>query len=355
MYSSFYSTFEQSGMSGSPGEPMAIGSPGGSSPRGQILPPTEGGVYLPGYLLGDTTSTGSATPSRIWPRTSTLSPTKSRYSIPASSPTSPNRSILTPVSQVSLPSAFSRSFQGRAGSEKHGGPPVQGLFDVMGTPSPALSVPALGTSTPLQSLTPQTRLSHLSRIGSGIQTESQLKGKIPHSPAQLDPFYSQGEALSADEVLDESRVTVFGFPPAASSYILQQFSQYGSIVEHKMSNCGNWMHIHYQSKLQAKKALSKNGKVYAGSIMVGVSHCIDKSAMALSPIKENVSMLDTPGRDRSNVSLSVDRSLNNSSRMRSLTQAYKMSASEHEVLPVGGMPKKTTGVVSKAMEYVFGW
>lgn len=36
------------------------------------------------------------------------------------------------------------------------------------------------------------------------------------------------------------------------------------------------MHIHYQSKIQAKKALSKNGKILGNNIMVGVSHCIDK-------------------------------------------------------------------------------
>ena len=55
---------------------------------------------------------------------------------------------------------------------------------------------------------------------------------------------------------------------------------------------GNWMHILYQSKLQAKKvnrkfmkmfciywlfqALSKNGKVFGNDIMVGVQPCIDK-------------------------------------------------------------------------------
>ena len=36
------------------------------------------------------------------------------------------------------------------------------------------------------------------------------------------------------------------------------------------------MHIHYQSKIQAKKALSKNGKILGNNIMVGVSACIDK-------------------------------------------------------------------------------
>ena len=39
---------------------------------------------------------------------------------------------------------------------------------------------------------------------------------------------------------------------------------------------GNWLHIQYQSKLQAQKALSKNGKVLANSLMVGVMPCIDK-------------------------------------------------------------------------------
>ena len=43
---------------------------------------------------------------------------------------------------------------------------------------------------------------------------------------------------------------------------------------------GNWIHIHYQSKLQAKKVLSKNGKVFGGSIMVGVAPCIDKVGTA---------------------------------------------------------------------------
>ena len=39
---------------------------------------------------------------------------------------------------------------------------------------------------------------------------------------------------------------------------------------------GNWMHLHFLSRLQAKKALSKNGKILGNSIMVGVTPCIDK-------------------------------------------------------------------------------
>lgn len=92
------------------------------------------------------------------------------------------------------------------------------------------------------------------------------------------------------------------FPPASASYILLQFAQYGNILKHTVRKCegialnsscscrnnlfvnalwqmaspGNWMHLQYQSKLQARKALSKDGKVFGDTIMVGVKPCIDK-------------------------------------------------------------------------------
>lgn len=45
-----------------------------------------------------------------------------------------------------------------------------------------------------------------------------------------------------------------------------------------MASPGNWMHLQYQSKLQARKALSKDGKVFGDTIMVGVKPCIDKAS-----------------------------------------------------------------------------
>lgn len=43
-----------------------------------------------------------------------------------------------------------------------------------------------------------------------------------------------------------------------------------------MASPGNWMHLQYQSRLQARKALSKDGKVFGDAIMVGVKPCIEK-------------------------------------------------------------------------------
>lgn len=80
---------------------------------------------------------------------------------------------------------------------------------------------------------------------------------IPQSPAQIDPFYSEGDMVTSNGVLDDTAVTVFGFPPAASSFIIQQFAQYGTIEKHEIHNAGNWLHLKYQTPIQAKKALSK--------------------------------------------------------------------------------------------------
>lgn len=45
---------------------------------------------------------------------------------------------------------------------------------------------------------------------------------------------------------DSTWVTVFGFPPAAASYILTQFTQLGTVTRHHNPGSGNWMHLKYQ-------------------------------------------------------------------------------------------------------------
>lgn len=101
-----------------------------------------------------------------------------------------------------------------------------------------------------------------------------------------------------------------------------------------------------QTKLQARKALSKNGKVFSGNIMVGVVPCSDK---AITGDKENMSA------NLSNV-MSPDSSMVGTpkSNMRPLTQAYQTAHAEHEVVPKVNTPKKNDSIVSKAMQHIFG-
>lgn len=49
----------------------------------------------------------------------------------------------------------------------------------------------------------------------------------------------------------------------------------------QITNDGNWMHIKYQNKLQARCALSRNGRVFGDNIMVGVMPCSDEVSVSV--------------------------------------------------------------------------
>ncbi|WAR03448.1 NUP35-like protein [Mya arenaria] len=342
-------------------EPMAMGTP--TSP----VSPGSGHTsqYLPSYLLGDSMS-HSPVSSRLWSGGSGSPPRSSHR--PSSLTSQSSSHHATPRLDTSI-----------RGKEKAGAPPIRSLLQ---TTSPAQSGSASPFSTPSQYSSRNAGLSTpapptTGRLQQSVHTSffhyryvtvlstpappntglsANLHETIYHtpdqgglgvsrvfmSPAQIDPFYTQG------------------FPPPAASYVLQQFSQYGNILKHVISSEGNWMHIHYQSKIQAKKALSKNGKILGNNIMVGISHCIDKKVMGIDHReKENESLMLTPGVVP-NLGLgqvtspSTPGQLKNTP-IRPLTAAYLAAKSENEVIQSSQAPRKNTGFMSKAMEYMFGW
>ena len=98
----------------------------------------------------------------------------------------------------------------RTPSEKPGGPPVKGLF--VNTPTqkkfgtPLNGTPYGGTPKMLN--------------GTPLNTTPQLSfGATPAPASNLSTSFRE------QDVIDNSWVTVFGFPPSAACYILSQFSQ----------------------------------------------------------------------------------------------------------------------------------
>ncbi|XP_077986343.1 nucleoporin NUP35-like [Glandiceps talaboti] len=304
-------------------EPMTMGSPVGISSHPQ--------PYLPGYLMGDP-AISSPSPSssvRLWSHSSSSSPPQSRSSV-----TTPQSSVFKDSRSEWTPNRPPVSGMTGSSKEKSGAPPVAPLFEP-GTPNRQTDLNASLLSGSVMSRTPLTITSPMQGLtspGAGLGSRS---------PAQIDPFFTQGEELE-EEQLDDTWVTIFGFPPAAASFILQQFSQYGNITRHVMATNGNWMHIQYSSRIQAKIALSKNGKVFGNSIMVGVTFCIEKSAMQVP--SDNVS-ISTPSQIECHKSPAI----------RPLTAAYQAASSPYQVAPSTNAPEKNAGVVSRAMEYMFGW
>ncbi|XP_068101474.1 nucleoporin NUP35 [Hyperolius riggenbachi] len=308
------------------GEPMALGSP--TSPK-----PGVGAQFLPGFLMGD---------------------------IPI--PATPQPRLSMGVMELRSPMIGGGSPQPVVPShkDKSGAPPVRSLYE-------DLANPGLG-STPLGARKLQPSFSAIQSPLAGVMPSSPYASssvfspaaisqsrKATLSPAQIDPFYTQGDALTSEDQLDDTWVTVYGFPQASASYILLQFAQYGNIIKHVMSNTGNWMHVQYQSKLQARKALSKDGKIFGDCIMIGVKPCIDKSIME-SCEKTSVTSINsvfTP--PIKNVGTPTQPQSTPRSTMRPLAAAYKASTSDYQVVSDKQTPRKDEGLVSKAMEYVFGW
>uniref|UniRef100_A0AAQ4PY36 Nucleoporin NUP53 n=1 Tax=Gasterosteus aculeatus aculeatus TaxID=481459 RepID=A0AAQ4PY36_GASAC len=284
-------------------EPMALGSP--TSPKS-----TPGAQFLPGFLMGDLPAPASPQPRPF----SLGTPLMDSTGTPRGGGSAPQPVVPTP-------------------KDKSGAPPVRSIHDELVTMTTPLS--SHRQSFPVM----QSPLSTRGASTPGVQ-------QLCMSPAQVDPFYSQGESLSSEDQLDQTWVTVFGFPPASASYILLQFAQYGNILKHTMASPGNWMHLQYQSRLQARKALSKDGKVFGDAIMVGVKPCIDKSVMdgcvaVSSPMRSSFSSSVLPSTPRSAI--------------RPLSAAYRSSCSDYQVVADRQTPRKDDSLVSKAMEYMFGW
>ncbi|XP_054471546.1 nucleoporin NUP35 isoform X2 [Anoplopoma fimbria] len=285
-------------------EPMTLGSP--TSPKS-----APGAQFLPGFLMGDLPAPASPQPRAFSLSTPIIEST--------GTPRGGGRSAPQPV--VPTP------------KDKSGAPPVRSIHDDLGT-----------VTTPLNTLRQSFPAMHSPLAARGASTPGVQQ--LCMSPAQVDPFYSQGESLSSEDQLDQTWITVFGFPPASASYILLQFAQYGNILKHTMASPGNWMHLQYQSRLQARKALSKDGKVFGDAIMVGVKPCIDKSVMdssvaISSPLSTSFSASVLPSTPRSAI--------------RPLSAAYRSSCSDYQVVADRQTPRKDDSFVSKAMEYMFGW
>jgi len=198
----------------------------------------------------------------------------------------------------------------------------------------------------------------------------------PPSPNQIDPFYTYGDSIKMDDKLDDTWITLFGFPQSATSYVLQEFSIYGQIIRHVPNNQGNWMHIQFQNKLQAQKALSKNGKVLANSLMVGVMPCIDRRVMSSNINNEQQQQQTStisPNNSTSNLkptglsrNFSTGSKLDRTQSLRTTTRPLgpfngPREARTTDSLLTGtnsqdpNLPKKNANVISKAMEYMFGW
>lgn len=330
--------------------PMGQNVSSGGISSSNITTPGGGTGFLPGYLMGEYSQQGTG---RM------VSPTKLNRSIsqnvagtpqtPVGTPTLQNRvngflTPSTPAAHTSTPGGSLRN--PTTDKQTTGGPPTCGLY-----------------STPKQ-----RRVLHAAAsisIGGGTPIGGSLHGTPvlgSHNHSMNTPTHQLN--ASVDELgtstchEGSTWITVFGFPSSAASYILQQFSQCGTVLQHYIPANGNWMNIRYQTKMQAQSALGRHGRIMGGTLMIGVVPF--KGDVNMSGMQNNSQILEQrPGGGRLDSSQIANISSNlgstPSKSIRPLTQAYKAAQSEHEVSLRSNTPSKNDGIVSRAMEYMFGW
>ena len=288
-------------------EPMKLGSP----PSPGVKP-----NFLPSFLIGDTQP---STPSQ------TISPSLSQTPTAWLRTSSDSRNIRHKLfNQSTNDAGLSQLTYRKSTPIDKLKPPKQGLFDTLESSNKMTVL----NSTRNQ----QEHSADFSRIASESLNISDISRNLNESTG------GTGSSMPAADQSSRGKssslwVTAFGFPPSATSLILAQLANCGCIVEKNFPTQGNWIHIKYSMPHEVENALSLNGKLVSNNIMLGVVPYVNKM----------------DGRE-------TVRGLNVTSppRVRSLRQTY-VSPSPTNATVQQNVPQKSTGVVTKAIEYMFGW
>ncbi|KAF6214208.1 hypothetical protein GE061_008947 [Apolygus lucorum] len=145
-------------------------------------------------------------------------------------------------------------------------------------------------------------------------------------------------------------VMVYGFPPSASAHITSHFSQIGFVKEWSFPATGNWMFVKYATRSDARKALSFDGRVINGDIMIGVREGKNitqlRTAYPTTPTLQNSSLLNRTTGSPGGVMSPKIRNLGTPRRSLSLQQTLDTSNAATPTSP---------SVASKVMDWFAGW
>ncbi|XP_063532614.1 nucleoporin Nup35 [Cydia strobilella] len=295
-------------------EPMTLGSPT-HSPSGS---PNVG--YLPPFLLGEINPPST-------PRTNSLSPTKGR-NLAFGSPTSPTQTS-TPDQKhyrqnlsmhqqalynqqnmfANAPTSPNTSYNPNMSynppnmsynNSKTTGPPIEDLFDTIKSNEPSVN---------------KSLFQEQSFYNNSVLQNSYMNSM---NGSSMNPV-----AWDGSQEQDEYWVTVFGFPPNAANTVLARFSNCGAILDKQYPTQGNWAHIRYATRAEKERAMALSGRQVLPGVMVGVAECQEPP--------------------RQPASLSVTRQTQGA---RSLCPTP---------VPSAPVPQRSSGLISKALDYVLGW
>ncbi|XVF74527.1 hypothetical protein PTKIN_Ptkin13bG0117400 [Pterospermum kingtungense] len=157
----------------------------------------------------------------------------------------------------------------------------------------------------------------------------------------------QRNSIPAGNLDEEEWVTVYGFSPADTNLVLREFEKCGVILKHVPGpRDANWMHILYQNRSDAQRALSKNGMQINGVLIIGVKLVDPMQREALSERLNNQGFMTLPPSSSRTSELSD---------FRPSRPYYLQNGNANARQSGGAIANPTKSLGSKVMEYLFGY
>lgn len=148
---------------------------------------------------------------------------------------------------------------------------------------------------------------------------------------------------------EEEWITVFGFSPADTNLVLREFEKYGVILKHIPGpRNANWMHILYQNRSEAQRALNKNGTCINGVLMIGVKPVDPMQRQALNDKLNNQGFMTLPPVSSSR------RPESNGFRVSPYPHNIQNGSSSSGRQSAGTMATPAKSLASKVMDLMFG-
>ncbi|XP_057504294.1 nuclear pore complex protein NUP35 [Actinidia eriantha] len=158
----------------------------------------------------------------------------------------------------------------------------------------------------------------------------------------------QRNSLPVGSLDEEEWVTIYGFSLGDTNLVLREFEKCGLILKHVLGpRDANWMHILYQNRSDALKALSKNGMQINGVLIVGVKPVDPGQHQFLNDRLNNQGFMPLPLAP-------LGKSLE-PNPLRASPRPYYLQDGSNSARPSAGtIATPAKSVVSKIMDLMFG-
>ncbi|XP_010249560.1 PREDICTED: nuclear pore complex protein NUP35-like isoform X1 [Nelumbo nucifera] len=157
----------------------------------------------------------------------------------------------------------------------------------------------------------------------------------------------QNNSLAAGNLDEEEWVTVYGFSPGDTNLVLREFEKCGVILKHVPGpGDANWIHILYQNRSDAQKALNKNGLQINGVLIIGVKPLDPIQRQALNERLNNQGFMTLPPPSSRSSELILSRV--------SSGPYYVQNHDSNTQRSVSAIASPAKSVVSKVMDLMFG-